>query len=82
MCAQDRDWTLRGKRIHMCPVEVERKLLGASLGPVRQYYVEVGGKRHALKPAFGLVTGEPAAGFTTQDAYRMFQGVGLRVGSL
>ena len=55
---------------------------GAHLGDIREYYLEIGGVRHSLKPAFALVTGVPSAGFTTQDAYRMFAGVGLTVGRL
>ena len=79
MCGQEREWTLSGARIRICRDQVRAKLKGYDLGEPRKYVVEVDGKPHSLKSALSEVTGEPVAGFTTQDAFRIFRQLGFVV---
>jgi len=47
--------------------------------PLVRYAVELHGRWYPPKQVMSLVTGLPVAAFTTQDAYRIMQRLGLSV---
>lgn len=70
---------LRGKSFTITVDDVLRVTQGVDPGPLARYAVRLHGRWFPPKQVMSLLTGLPVAAFTTQDAYRTMQRLGLEI---
>ncbi len=71
--------TLRGKSFSITVDDVLRVTQDVEPGPLAVYAVRVHNRWYPPKQILSLLTGFPVAAFTTQDAYRTMQRLGLDI---
>lgn len=76
------EFTIGGETFSLEAKDVERKLKGVESEPIRQVYVVVNGERFPIKQALAVSAGLMRAGFTTQQAFRVFRRLGFKLGEL
>lgn len=70
---------LRGKTFHITIEAVFKATQDIEPQPLVRYAVNLHNRWYPPKQVLSLVTGLPVAAFTTQDAYRLMQRLGLDV---
>lgn len=70
---------LRGKTFSITADDVLRVTRHVNPAPLAQYAVKLHNQWYPPKQVLSLVTGFPVAAFTTQDAYRTMQRLGLEI---
>ena len=68
------NFTLRGRVLSISSADVLRVTRNVPPSPTdgrNRYFVELHGRRYAIKQVLRLVSGLPSAGFTAQDAHRI-----------
>ena len=73
------DLVLRGKSYRVTVEQVQQATQDVEPAPLARYAVRVHERWYPPKQILSLVTGLPVAAFTTQDAYRTMQRLGLEV---
>jgi hypothetical protein len=73
------DVVLRGKAFAVTVEDVLRVTQQADPAPLARYAVRLHGRWYPPKQVLSLITGFPVAAFTTQDAYRTMQRLGLEI---
>lgn len=73
------DLILRGKSYRVTVEQVEQVTQDVEPAPLARYAVRVHERWYPPKQILSLITGLPVAAFTTQDAYRTMQRLGLEV---
>ncbi len=73
------DLILRGKLYRVTVEQVQQVTEDVDPAPLARYAVRVQDRWYPPKQILSLVTGLPVAAFTTQDAYRTMQRLGLEV---
>ncbi len=73
------DLILRGKSYRVTVEHVQQATQDVEPAPLARYAVRVHDRWYPPKQILSLVTGLPVAAFTTQDAYRTMQRLGLEV---
>ena len=73
-------FTVGGKRFELSRAEVERRMEGVEPNPVREHYVEVGGRRFPPKQVLAAVTGLDLLDFQTTSARRVLGKLGFELG--
>ncbi len=71
--------TLRGKAFPITIEDVLHVTDGVEPGPLQRYAVRLHDQWYPPKQVLALLTGFPVAAFTTQDAYRTMQRLGLLI---
>lgn len=70
---------LRGKSFTITVDDILRVTADVEPGPLARYAVRLHQRWFPPKQVMSLVTGFPVAAFTTQDAYRTMQRLGLEI---
>lgn len=70
---------LRGKLYRVTVEQVQQVTQDVDPAPLTRYAVRVQDRWYPPKQILSLVTGLPVAAFTTQDAYRAMQRLGMEV---
>jgi hypothetical protein len=73
------DLILRGKPYSVTVEQVQQLTQDVDPAPLARYAVRVHNRWYPPKQILSLITGLPVAAFTTQDAYRAMQRLGLEV---
>lgn len=76
------EFTLRGKAFSLTYEDVVRAMQDVPAEPIKRYVVEVGDRVYPPKQVLARATGLPAIAFTTQDAYRLLNRMGLSVATV
>lgn len=80
---QKQQFRVSGHELKLTKADVEHKLATIKEQPISKVYVEVKGKQFPVKQALAEIArhrGLIKASFTTQDAVRVFNGLGFKVG--
>lgn len=70
---------LRGKSFTITIEDILRVTQEVEPGPLARYAVRLHDRWYPPKQVMSLITGFPVAAFTTQDAYRTMQRLGLDI---
>ena len=73
------DLILRGKPYSVTVEQVQQLTQDVDPAPLARYAVRVHNRWYPPKQILSLITGLPVAAFTTQDAYRAMQRLGLEI---
>jgi 5-methylcytosine-specific restriction enzyme B len=70
---------LRNSAYEYSKEDIERELIGLEPEIIRQYYVEINGKKFPLKQVIGHVLRLGKVEFTTMDAANILRRIGFKI---
>ncbi len=73
------DFTFCGQSFEISPKSISEKLKGVKPRAVQKYYIVVGKVEYPIKQVLSEVTEIPPMGFTSQDAYRILNRLGIEI---
>ena len=72
---------IRGNNYEIDAEIIKRAIRGHQPNPIRRYFVEINGDRYPVKQVISIACNILPVSFTSRDAYRILEKVGIRVQS-